>query len=495
MELQFNKEVCSCLRRLVDRSLAQEQTQEFRLPDGMPDIGRVLGAWGQVLIRSKEWRSGEMTISGGVQAWALYQPEDGSEPRSIESWIPFQTKWEIPDAQRDGAVQVWPLLSGMDARCVSARKLLLRCGISVHGQALEPGTAEYYVPTQVPEDVQMQTESYPVVLPKEAGEKAFVVQEELGLDGVVKQIIHYEVTPQLSEQRILANRLVFRGGILLHLLYMNGDNQICTWDTQLAFSQFSDLDSDFGDQAFANIRLITTAAELEREEDGRWHIKCGIAAQYTVYERIIMDIVSDVYSLRRPVKMQKQELRIPAKLEDQTEGMTIHADWSGEYKDLLDAVWFCEHPQINKSGDRVQFKIPGHFQILYRDGDGEVQGAVVKSESNWETDSDRENLLQLYWQKEALSTELGAGQIGLRQAVRMQMEVFADGSLSAVSALEFGEEQEPDTDRPSVILKRAGGSQLWDVAKACGSTVEAIRSANDLDDDPEADRLLLIPVI
>ena len=66
MELQFNKEVCSCLRRLVDRSLAQEQTQEFRLPDGMPDIGRVLGAWGQVLIRSKEWRSGEMTISGGV---------------------------------------------------------------------------------------------------------------------------------------------------------------------------------------------------------------------------------------------------------------------------------------------------------------------------------------------------------------------------------------------------------------------------------------------
>ena len=119
----------------------------------------------------------------------------------------------------------------------------------------------------------------------------------------------------------------------------------------------------------------------------------------------------------------------------------------------------------------------------------------MKSESNWETDSDRENLLQLYWQKEALSTELGAGQIGLRQAVRMQMEVFADGSLSAVSALEFGEEQEPDTDRPSVILKRAGGSQLWDVGKACGSTVEAIRSANDLDDDPEADRLLLIPVI
>ena len=495
MELQFNKEVCPCLRRLVDRSLSQEQTQEFRLSDGMPDIGRVLGAWGQVLIRGKEWRGSEMAVSGGVLAWALYQPEDGTEPRSIETWIPFQMKWEIPDSQRDGTVHVWPLLGSMDARCVSARKLMLRCGISVHGQALELGTVEYFMPAQIPEDVQLQTESYPVVLPKEAGEKAFAVQEDLDLGTDVKQIIRYEVDTQLSEQRSLANRLVFRGTVQLHILYMNEENQISTWDGQLAFSQFAELDSDFGEQAFANILLIPTAAELEREEDGHWQIKCGVAAQYTVYDRVLMDVVSDAYSLRRSLQMQTQDLRMPARLEERTEPVTMQTDWNGEYQNLLDAAWLCENPQISQNGDKAQFRIPGQFQLLYRDGEGMLQGVSVKAESNWEANSNRENLLHLNWQKDALTAELGAGQIGLRQTLRTQMEVFTDGSMTTVSGLELGEAQEPEADRPSLILKRAGGRKLWDMAKTCGSTVEAILTANDLSDEPDCDRMLLIPVI
>ena len=76
---------------------------------------------------------------------------------------------------------------------------MLRCGISVHGQALELGTVEYFMPAQVPEDVQLQTESYPVVLPKEAGEKAFVVQEDLNLGTDIKQIILPAALTEIDE--------------------------------------------------------------------------------------------------------------------------------------------------------------------------------------------------------------------------------------------------------------------------------------------------------
>ena len=61
MELQFNQTACQCLRQAVWEVKEQEQTQEVRLPDAMPDIGKVLGAWGQPLIRSKEWRGDGMT--------------------------------------------------------------------------------------------------------------------------------------------------------------------------------------------------------------------------------------------------------------------------------------------------------------------------------------------------------------------------------------------------------------------------------------------------
>ncbi len=44
--------------------------------------------------------------------------------------------------------------------------------------------------------------------------------------------------------------------------------------------------------------------------------------------------------------------------------------------------------------------------------------------------------------------------------------------------------EEPDPARPSLILRRTGEGGLWELAKACGSTVEAIRSANGLEAEP-----------
>ena len=93
MELQFNKSVCNCLQKLVAQTQTQEQTQEIRLPDGMPDIGRVLGAWGQVLMRSKEWRGSGMGVSGGVMVWVLYMPED---PLACWTVITSQSSSLIP---------------------------------------------------------------------------------------------------------------------------------------------------------------------------------------------------------------------------------------------------------------------------------------------------------------------------------------------------------------------------------------------------------------
>ena len=58
----------------------------------------------------------------------------------------------------------------------------------------------------------------------------------------------------------------------------------------------------------------------------------------------------------------------------------------------------------------------------------------------------------------------------------------------------MGELLPPDPNRPSMILRRVESGSLWDIAKACGSTVEAIMEANTLEDQPEQGRILLIPV-
>jgi CheY-like chemotaxis protein len=72
----------------------------------------------------------------------------------------------------------------------------------------------------------------------------------------------------------------------------------------------------------------------------------------------------------------------------------------------------------------------------------------------------------------------------------------ADGpeTLAMVTELEIGEEYPEDPDRPSIILRRVGQEDLWTLAKRAGSTVAAIRQANQLEDEPEDGQMLLIPL-
>ena len=110
MEMKFNETTVGCMESLTSQRQQQEQTLEMRLPDGMPDAGRILGVWGQPVIRGKEWGTGSIGVSGGIMVWVLYAPEDGTAPRSMEGWMPFQMQWDGPDHGSDGFICIEPLI-------------------------------------------------------------------------------------------------------------------------------------------------------------------------------------------------------------------------------------------------------------------------------------------------------------------------------------------------------------------------------------------------
>ena len=126
MEVRFSKMPFAYLEPVVREIQNSEQTQEWKLPDGMPDIGRILSAWGQAILRGKEWRSDGISASAGMMVWVLYAPEDGSAEQCLETWIPFQMRWELPENTPEGTLRVRCLTRFVDARTVSARKSLIR---------------------------------------------------------------------------------------------------------------------------------------------------------------------------------------------------------------------------------------------------------------------------------------------------------------------------------------------------------------------------------
>lgn len=498
MELKFETRSCRCLRG-VDREVRNlEQTQELRLPDGMPDIGRVLAAWGQVLLRSKEWRSDGMTASGGVMVWVLYAAEDGGSPQWVDGWIPFQGKWNFPETERDGIVRMIPLLRSVDARTVSARKMMLRVSVGILGEALEPMDVQICVPGDFSEGIQVLRNTYPTQILKEAGEKTFLLDEEYALSGsgdMPPKLLRFQLIPQLADWKVMTDKLVFRGCCLLRLLYQDQAGELCNRDLEIPFSQFADLDEEFGQDADAVIDLAVTSVETDLTEDGNLRIKCGLVAQYMVLDKVFLEIGEDAYAIGRDVMPSFQELRVPAILERRKETVSAEISLEGGCGRVLDACFLPDHPGVSRMGETITGELSGLWQLLYEDENGVVQTAIRRWEQNMNMDAAADaNLSFTVEVSGSPVVSVNGGRITAKSNIALDIRTESERGQLAVCALNIGEEKRPDPNRPSVILRRTEGERLWDLAKNCGTTVSAICQANGLTGEPEIGEMLLIPV-
>lgn len=498
MELQFQKTPCRCLGRAIREVKNTELTQEVRLTEGMPDIGRVLAAWGQVVLRSKEWRADQVNVSGGVMAWILYAPEDGSEMRGIDTWIPFQMKWDLPDIDRDGPVRICPLLRFVDSRTVSARKTMVRAGVAAMAEALYPMETDIYSADELPEDVQVLLKSYPLQLPREAGEKTFLLDEDLTLPGSMpeaEKLLSYTVQPEISDKKIMANKVVFRGTGNLHLVYRCKEGNLHSWDFELPFSQYADLEGEYSPDAQPDLQMAVTSLELDMNETGQLRVKCGLVCQYLVNDRTVVEVVEDAYSPLRSLEATESTLQLPILLEARRDTLTAEQMIPGQTGEILDVTFLPDFPRQRQSADGVSLEIPGVFQVLYRGEDGALQAGIARWEGSMELPSGEDSRM------DAVALPMGRPQasagaegINVTGQVQLMTDATTGRGLPMVTGLELGELREPDPARPSLILCRSGGEELWEIAKRCGSTVAAIQKANGLQEEPAADRILLIPV-
>ena len=498
MQLQFQERSCSFLKQILQEVQNTEQTQELRLPDAMPDVGRILGAWGQVVLRGKEWQRDMVVLSAGMMVWVLYAPEDESAPRVIDSWIPMQMNWDLPEETPEGVLRLEILPRFVDARTVSARKIVVRIGAAALAEAYVDAEASVAQPGQQSQEAALLRKNYPLQLPKEAGEKSFSQEETLALPASAPQpekLIYYRLTPAVTEQRVLANKVVFRGTGNLHILYESEEGQVHSWDFELPFSQFAELRGSYSQDAQPQVLLCPTGVELELNEEGKLHLKCGIVSQYLIRDLELVEIVEDAYLPGREVNVELRELKLPAVLDVRTENFNAEQTIGTDANVAADVTFLPGFPRIQRIDDRAELTFPGTFQVLYYGDQGKLQSATARWEENRTIPMgiEPEISVKTLMTGEARA-ELGAD-MRLICPLSVQMETVMGKPFPMVTGLQLGDVTVPDPDRPSLILCTAGDNGLWEIAKANGSTMEAIRSANNLEEEPLPGQMLLIPVV
>ncbi len=496
MELQFENQTCHCLSLGLQEIQEQEQTQEVKLQDSQPDLGRILAVRGQCLLRSKEWRSGGIGISGGVTAWVLYVPEGDNQPVCVETWIPFQMKWPGPEEERDGTIRVRCRLVKADARVVSARRMMVRAVVSVQVEAFQPQEMCLYAPPAETGEVQLLERTYPVRIRREAGEKMFTLEEDLSLPAGCdrpEKLISCMLEPVLQDRKIVGDRMVFRGAGMLHCLLMQENGRLCACDLEIPFSQLAELDRDYGDNARGDVVLEVTAMETEWNGEGYLSIKCGLVAQYCVSDQEMLRLAEDAYGLNCTVDIHAEELRLPVVLDENAMDVTADVTVNRVCGDIVDAVFLPEHPALEHVSSGICWG--GSVEVLYYDENGEPQSEMETV--NWVQPMLADENTRVWAGLESRRPQVhpGSGSASVNIGGGLRAVTGGWSTFPMIAGLKMGDIRQPDPGRPSLILRRPDEQGLWALAKRCGSTVDAILAANHLQGEPTGEPILLIPVL
>lgn len=497
MEHRFEERSIRHLKRDLWQVQEREQTQEVRLGEDLPDVGNILCVRGQCILRSKEWMREEVGVSGGVMAWVMYAPADGSAPRTVEVWIPVQLKWPMPQTDREGTIRTAMSLRSIDARTVSARKLMVRAAVSAFAEALEPCQTEVCVPSEMEDGIQLLKKTYPAVLPVEAGEKSFMIDELVPFpagSGEVAEIRAFKLDPRASQTQVVGGKAVFRGEAKLQLMCEDGEGTLFPMELSVPFAQFSDLDRDYEQEATLGLTMAVTDLSAELQEGGV-QLKCGLLGQYVVHDRILLEVAEDAYCPGRELEIRSRELELPMMLDSGVETVCTQTVLGTDVARVVDVWTEGAQPKLHRAGDLVEMELSGTTWALYLDTEGKLQGASGLWSQVVELPVAGTAAVTAELMEQSRPTvSVVDGKIQARQELVLGTSAQSQRGVAMLCSAVPGQALERGGDRPSVILRRSGGQSLWELAKGCGSTVDAIRKANGITEEPLDGRMLLIPV-
>lgn len=494
MELELNFTELEHCESVGQLSCTQEESMEAPIPEYCPDISRIVDTVGQLRLREKHLAGPQLSISGSVRLTVLYTSEESGGLKSLSMELPFTCRMEDKRLSGCCGVCAWGRLLLAEARVLTPRRLYLR--------VMPEFTAEGYMARRLRlcsgagEDpglrVRRQEQELELLLAIEERELSFTL--ELPPEGSTpEELLLERVQPRISGCQQVGSRLVVKGEADCSVLYRGTEQTLEAQRVTLPFSQIVEgMALPEGAELICRLQSDYSEARLLRTEDGPV-IGIALTLRLTLEQlrRQRVSCVEDLYSLRGPTRIRRQELTLPSALRRETiEREAVQQLEFGQGRPFAFVTAAEGSVTAEWEGSGAMLRAELRLRVLYPD----ESGTPVCAERSTQMEA------PLDWQPQNLRLSCGQPRLlcsgstcRLTLPLRFQARSWQQRSLAAVAAVELLEPPEEET--PSLVLRRlAPGETLWDLAREYRSDEETIRAVNELtEEQPEG--LLLIPKI
>lgn len=502
--MEFERDTIINYDTVAEVTLCQEETLESIVPDACPDILRIVDVCGQAILSGKQAREGMAQVTGMVRASILYQPEGGGGLRRMEVGLPFTCQAEAPGLTERGTVLASPRLRSAEARALNPRKVLLRVDLAVDITACQPverpicsgvtGTEEEGLCQR-----QFQGEHYQL---SAVQEKPFTFSDQVRLQGAGDSpvLLSLRVQPECTESKLIGSKLIFKGMVELYILLQEAGGTLSASHESLPFSQIIEV-ADAGEEGDCQVEVEVAAIQCDQlpNDSRELNVTLELLAQAKVYCRRPVTILQDLYSTGNLMEVEREN-QLLCSLDEQSvrpQAVRELLETGEMVRSVADARLTLGQVRQSREGKELVLTAEACITVLYLDENELVQCIRRSIPVTCRLDCPEGAKCSCFC---ACPGEVfaapAAGGVEVRFTVEFHCLTTETTAIPAVTSAQLGETRSAgEGQRPSVVLRMPSpGEELWDIAKAHGTTMEQILQANELEEETlPVGRMLLIP--
>jgi len=490
MKAALHENQMSCYERLYEQRKIIELTGETVVSDKMPDIGLLGETNANALLRAKRTDRGIGILEGELHVTVCYLPDGMTGCCSLDLMIPWQSEFESDEIKDRCSVIGDVKVVQLETRMLNPRKILVKAQLEAVFTAFEKHTISIYDSMEETSAIQCRTTTAECSVIGTVCEKTFVAADEYPLpaDLVGGNILCKSVQLRIDDVKTLTNKLIVKGSAISDVVMVTEQGYAERINFTSGFSMIAETDCE-SVSADTKMVLMPNALYYEVTSDEKLlSVEIHGVCQMLAYTKQKMTYISDVYSNFYECEIESKEIDVimDSKNGVQREQYSVTIPARSQIARILFAtasVYGCKD-----MGKSVRVRLCTSVCVVYENGTRDW----IRKESSEELKVKDSEYVTGVRVADIYSVDSGE-EAELRVSVEYDVKEERECGLHMITSVETDDEHPYCQVRPTLSVVRRDG-ELWELAREFGSTIELIKTYNQIEEDEvTASTLLLIP--
>lgn len=512
MDLKLSYENICINEVLFKGSIEQPIELDYLLPDYCKSIFKVLKCKVIPKITGERILGGKLIIDGIANIKVIYICEENYQICCVNQTQIFSKSVDLKEDCDDGRITAFVKSDYVNCRAVNQHRLDIRGALSIKCHVTQMKKLKVLSKAQGM-GVQINNQKIIALDKKLTAYKEFSIREELELTygkTAISQVLDSNHNARLTEYKIIANKVVVKGEILMHMLYTNIENSPECMDYAIPISQVIDMPNVTEEyECIASFDVISCDIDLQQDADGEYN---RFVAEFSVRVRcegnknadthLITDMYSTLYNLNSTNSHIKTE-QLLGTIHENCNNKTMLTVPDNELSSIYDIScnFNCESSKLEQGCIHLTGNM--HIEILAIDCESMPVIIEKSSECCFKLNTQYRDGCDI-----SFTPYVTVCAVSYHMTSAKEIEVITDlcvcGSLFETNTYDLIDQVTVDDSckkekKSNAVLRLYFANKdekVWDIAKRFDTSMDSILVENSLQmEKVERKEMLLIPII